>query len=579
MIIAPNSTVWLCSNVRLDPGYRNTKLYNSDAERFQEISSYSIHTVDKCSYIRDGRIRVTIPYSKAYKINYLIFKNTNFENKNFYAFVTHVRYVNNEVFEFTYQMDVFQTWWNAGISLNECFVEREHCNADEDDIYHNLQEEGLEFGDPVCTKMFQETESHKFKICIVTSFKMVETTESGESTISYADPEGDIYGKTYSGLQLNFFNDAAGANAFIKQAVKDSKSDGIISIMMVPNSFSKTAMLGSFAVFAYPYDYNGAPDPDSITEGTPFDGYVPKNKKLYQYPYRYMMITNGRGSSGIYRWEYSDVGTYLQFNMYMGGYNNPEIILTPAKYGNKVSASKPDPSNILTNGGGIPCSWVNDAYKAWLAQNQGQLQYLDTKRTLELARAVYNSGAGATYSPNAGATSSSTALMNPTDYPLSGLPSLTPQSNGGSWTVQGRESVAVNALIDWGDRVAQKMAILRDKSVMPPQSHVVTTAGQLAQDAGISGFTLMTYSIRGEYAKIIDEYFTCYGYICRRVKVPAIANRVNHNYVKTIGSNITGTAPADDIQLMNAAFDKGITIWHCQLNQIGDYSKPNGGVG
>ena len=140
-------------------------------------------------------------------------------------------------------------------------------------------------------------------------------------------------------------------------------------------------------------------------------------------------------------------------------------------------------------------------------------------------------------------------------------------------------SVAVNALIDWGDRVAQKMALLRDKSVMPPQSHVVTTAGQLAQDAGISGFTLMTYSIRGEYAKIIDEYFTCYGYICRRVKVPAIANRVNHNYVKTIGSNITGTAPADDIQLMNAAFDKGITIWHCQLNQIGDYSKPNGGVG
>ncbi len=74
------------------------------------------------------------------------FKNTSFENKWFYAFVTEVSYVNNITSRVSFQLDVLLTWM-GDFALKSCFVERQHAAADY--IGANTVPENLATGTPV----------------------------------------------------------------------------------------------------------------------------------------------------------------------------------------------------------------------------------------------------------------------------------------------------------------------------------------------------------------------------------------------------------------------------------------------
>lgn len=579
MIIAPNSTVWLCSGVPFDMGYNHTKLYASKDEQFADIVTRSLGYYQNCNYIRPGRLRVNCSMSQAYKVDYLIYRNTGFENKYFYAFVTDCKYINNEVTEFTFETDVIQTYMFDYL-FRYVFVDREHIANDA--IGASLTDEGLESGEYIVCKQLMDTVSRTFKICIVTSFVMHRVTGESGTTIEYNTAPIKIRGKTASGLWLNIFDSTDDANTFLEQVVKDAKIDGVISAYMVPASMSDTNVVTS-DITLYPFNSTETPGSNDLKESNLFENYTPKNKKLYQYPYRFVRVLNGRGTAGVYKWEESNYYTFsvtnpiLKFREFIGGSNNPEIILSCFINGFSET-STPNPASALTNGGAIPISFSTDAYKAWLAQNQGQLQYMDTHRVLTLARGVFNSGAGVTY--NSGIPSSnSTALAVPGDTASTSMGGFAQNAQPrGSYSVQGSVGIAVNTLIDWGDQVARKMALLKDKSLLPPESCVVTTSGQLSQDSGLSGFTFQCCSIRKEFAEIIDNYFTMYGYAVRKIKLPNLHTRQSYNYIKTTGCLITGQMPADDKLTIQRIYDKGITFWHTTLANVGNYSLNNGSV-
>lgn len=81
-------------------------------------------------------------------------------------------------------------------------------------------------------------------------------------------------------------------------------------------------------------------------------------------------------------------------------------------------------------------------------------------------------------------------------------------------------------------------------------------------------------SIRAEYARMIDDYFTMFGYKTNRLKVPNITGRANWNYVKTKGCNVIGNVPQDDLQEIKTMFNRGVTIWH-NTSTFMDYSQNN----
>ena len=82
------------------------------------------------------------------------------------------------------------------------------------------------------------------------------------------------------------------------------------------------------------------------------------------------------------------------------------------------------------------------------------------------------------------------------------------------------------------------------------------------------------YFVNPKNAKIIDDFFNCYGYATHRVKVPNRNVRPHWTYVKTIDINLESNAPADDTNKIASIYDKGITFWR-NASEVGRYDLDN----
>ena len=102
----------------------------------------------------------------------------------------------------------------------------------------------------------------------------------------------------------------------------------------------------------------------------------------------------------------------------------------------------------------------------------------------------------------------------------------------------------------------------------------IQTAETLTPVRGRNGFSFYKMSIKQEYAKIIDDFFSMYGYKVNEVKIPNVTGRQNWNYVKTIDCNLLGDIPQEDMQTIKNMFDNGITLWHNKDTFL-DYSQNN----
>ena len=79
--------------------------------------------------------------------------------------------------------------------------------------------------------------------------------------------------------------------------------------------------------------------------------------------------------------------------------------------------------------------------------------------------------------------------------------------------------------------------------------------------------------IKEEYAKIIDDYFTRFGYKTNRIKTPNITGRAAFNFVKTIGAHVHGQIPVYVSEQMENMLNRGVTFWHS--TDLGNYSLDN----
>jgi hypothetical protein len=85
---------------------------------------------------------------------------------------------------------------------------------------------------------------------------------------------------------------------------------------------------------------------------------------------------------------------------------------------------------------------------------------------------------------------------------------------------------------------------------------------------------IIPVSIKAEYAAIVDNFFSMFGYKINRIKVPNITGRRNWNYVKTNGCYVGGNVPQDSLNEFKNMLDNGITFWH-NPSTFMDYSQSN----
>lgn len=83
-------------------------------------------------------------------------------------------------------------------------------------------------------------------------------------------------------------------------------------------------------------------------------------------------------------------------------------------------------------------------------------------------------------------------------------------------------------------------------------------------------------SIRSEYAKKIDDYFTRFGYSQNEMLVPNITGRSIFNYIQIDKNEVIGygDVPEKYFNEINNICRKGVTIWHNHAN-IGNFNLSN----
>ena len=137
-----NSQIILCKNIKMDKNYNNVLNY-SETDLLAICEANKLEKATNYSFVKPNgnAIDVSFSYSNCLKANYIAFQNPYYDNKWFFAFVDSVEYRNNSLTRITFTIDVFSTWFNK-ISLQTCFVEREHVN--DDTIGANTIPEGVE---------------------------------------------------------------------------------------------------------------------------------------------------------------------------------------------------------------------------------------------------------------------------------------------------------------------------------------------------------------------------------------------------------------------------------------------------
>lgn len=131
MAIQPSTEIRVLAGVPLDPTYRNTVAFSSQSEQANYFSSKAIYTMEQSTYqrVEKGEIMCKAKADELYSANYVMFKNTGYGSKWFYAFVNSIEYVNNLTTRLTYQIDYMQTYlfdWESRQTL----VERETPSTD-----------------------------------------------------------------------------------------------------------------------------------------------------------------------------------------------------------------------------------------------------------------------------------------------------------------------------------------------------------------------------------------------------------------------------------------------------------------
>ena len=131
MYIEPNTVIKFLTGVRLEPTYQNTIYFANKTAQYNYFNSKTkIQRTDRYFQRHStGSLKVNIPVEDLYDCNYMMFQNSAFTNKWFYAFILNVDYVNNTTSIVYFAIDFMQTWF-FDYTIEPSFVLREHSQTD-----------------------------------------------------------------------------------------------------------------------------------------------------------------------------------------------------------------------------------------------------------------------------------------------------------------------------------------------------------------------------------------------------------------------------------------------------------------
>ena len=539
-----NSQIIISKNIKLDKSYKDVLNY-TEGQMLALCRANAVATDSSYSFIRSekGVIKTSFSYNDALKCNYMAFQNPDYSNKWFFAFIDDVEYANDGTAKIYYTIDEFSTWfdyWNP----EPCFVEREHVNDDTVGL-HTIPE-GLEYGDYVIN-VTGDVETGLY----TNEYIVIGVTWLPDNTPFYT--QNRIYGGVYSGVSYLCFKFVESAAKFIRAIDELGKNSSatIVCLYMLPKILTGlsqddsrwfTASLGdetgiNAAVLPNVATVITMRNDITLTSPTSLNGYTPKNKKLLCYPYNALTITNNAGTQAEYKYEDFINNTPI-FSLVGVPSPSGSVWLYPDNY-KKSNAAKSGYN------WGIPVakypmgSWNSDMYTNWMVSN--------------------------------GVNIMGHRIDAPTSHAIMG-------------SLQALTSAATKDYAGIGTGLGNMFGAVQEQyraSLIPNQVGGEVNSGDVTYGYNKMSPTYYKMTIRAEYAAVIDDWFSRFGYKINRVKLPNQVGRTYWNFVKIGASESIGystnqerSVPAASMEIINTIYRNGTTIWHDHAN-IGNYSLNN----
>lgn len=588
--IQPNSTVMLLRGVSIDKNYNHTYYFTSEENQYnffankvkpntRYIKPYGENRVVNQSFqfgsqtyqrVNKKTIRLAILADYMYDCNYMMFQNTAYGDKWFYAFIDEINYVNDGATEIVYTIDDMQTWY-FDYELGQCFVEREH--SETDNIGENIVEENVELGEYI----YGNEETTQFSGLYLGGFistQLINDTSSGHYLILFQNgAQGDSPNGVSNGLYLygGFPIDDASAAVFnydthlssyipdpnvqwgmnrlnvILTAIANGEvsgvdEDAVIATFQAPIEMFERNRIRNGSQNGY-YDLSPVgeitlPRPTNFKSIVSGETYIPKNNKLLTYPYIKCLATNNQGS--INELKFEDFTKLITDNelvariKWVGTFFPMCTIYAYPQFYKKLDECFDEA--ISTKNMPVP-AWKGNRYGQWLNQHAESANF---------------------------------------EIVASGINSLIGGLSGGTLA-------QTSAGATFFSKVGAQVARVNELKRTPPSAHM--QAGNNTLLSSIKGIQikLQAQTIKAEMARIIDEYFNMFGYATNRVKLPNIRNPQAHirphwNYIKTQGCiihpNQNSGLPADSEDRIAQIYDNGITFW-TSSDEVGSYNLDN----
>lgn len=578
MIIAPETEIYLLkSPLQVDEAHQLD--FASPSAQFNYFQSLPKLALLRSTYQRENQTMVVnfnIEQIRSY--NYVMYKNKQYSDKWFYAFITGFEYASNTVTEVSIKTDVYQTYMFE-YDIKQSYIKRE--TVSDDTFGKHLLPESLDYGDyvmrkdnvieyEICTSHVQESVNDETPLIVVQCSDTVGELYEQDSKSSTRLDDLHIVGSIPDGtFNYFFYNTIADYVNFIKFRLHldaIGKGDVITNMYLIPQK-----VVTRKQAYLFMYDANGNVMNESVAVGTingnsynmksitrvtvtkptSIGNYTPVNNKVLAYPYNYFLVTNHHGED--YDFHYEDFesspsqptflieGTFSAICSYVARPVNSKKSYTPYAPFEKLNAE-------CIRGASLPTlAWSSDYYLNWLAQNGRRQEMQRDESTINAFLGAFETGATAyTANPEGG------ALM-----PVAGA--------GLDFVGNVRNHVNMMENLKEDRRVA---------SNVPATLKGNASLGDLTFSSNSNGFGFYNFHIREEYAQKIDKYFSMYGYRVNEIKVPNTKTRSKWNYIQTLGVNLEGDIPQEALSELKSIYDNGLTIWHDPAHFL-DYTQTN----
>lgn len=553
----PNSTLYLCKNVDLDPNYNYTIDFDNitaQANYFDSKIATEFEINDGYSYIRDSQtLKVQANIDDLLGINYLFYNNGN---KRYYAFITKKEYINPTCTSLSFKLDVLQSFM-FNYEIDESFVEREH--QDRFNLVNNVltpiyskTDENIDLG-----KVYKVVESNIIKndnrasalenvniawYTIVCSDKLLSTetiinmyglhsgyyiyflpvvidnNEGYYFTFSGTELESDITEITKNTKTLAIFlskytpfrvgYSLIGTNR-IEVNLSGSEWTGLV---VGTTSNYRVISAGSLKV-SQPREFYSR---NIFTESTPSINNLKQMKyetKLLTSPYSKLIVRANEDKAEFAIEEFTN-----NIKLTMGfdySYNNKMLIKPKDYLGGNLD-------NVVISTNSNEIALRTDAWRNYEAQNKASLR-----------SGILTSGA------------------------LAGAGVILGVATGGVGL-----ALAGGAILSQASQINNE--IIKRHNIQETPDSLKKAMGSVVVDRLIKDNNMIVelHEIDNEHKVRVYNYLYHYGYKCNDFKKPNTRSRYYFNYIKTIGANIKTNIDADFRAEIENAYNNGLTIWH-----------------